>query len=626
MRENIRVNVNKFFKCQLRFLSILFLMIGSFTTSYSSLILMNDSCSLSLVSVNSVVCFGEDNGEITVEVDSGGGIYHFYLEMYNASFPLNGGWQSVGQVPAPGQYTSVTTVPFTNLPADTFRVILEDTSNQCFDTIGFPLLNIIVSEPSEIIINENSTNSTNITTFDGSASVVVSGGVSPYSYVWTGPNGFTSTSFSITNLQSGVYYYTLTDSSGCIVSDSVEVFALQSCSYGNYTSVPPICFADGNGQIQINSVYGVAPFTYQLEMWNTVSLNWNVVNTIVISDTFYTFTNLFAATYQYTLSDDNTCVITSPQINVQDPTQITSNNTVVYTTSSTNCDGEISAIINGGVAPVSHYWTGPNGYTSTLPLLTNLCVGVYCDSVVDNNGCNAVLCDIVDSDPPCSPEIEVTNIFCNEDSSGVSIVTKTNNNYPLFTWTNMLGDTSSLDTFAVNLPAGNYTFNAFNLGVPNACPDTSISFTILTPVVSVLSLKGDTICDGDSTSFIIETINTDSSFVYQILIGSDIFSENDTSDFYSSGNYNYIIEVDTGNGFMSCFSPNIEIVNSDLSIDSVLVINEMCATSLGSIEVFGSSTFNPLLYTFDSVFQSSNLFTNLDADYYTLSVSDGMGC
>ena len=45
----------------------------------------------------------------------------------------------LGQVPAPGQYTAVTIVPFPNLLADTFRVILEDTTNQCYDTIGFPL-------------------------------------------------------------------------------------------------------------------------------------------------------------------------------------------------------------------------------------------------------------------------------------------------------------------------------------------------------------------------------------------------------------------------------------------------------------------------------------------------------
>ena len=67
------------------------------------------------MSLSNVQCYGSNDGVITVEVDSGGGVYHYFLEMYNSSFPLNGGWQSVGQVPAPGQYTSVTIVPFTSL-------------------------------------------------------------------------------------------------------------------------------------------------------------------------------------------------------------------------------------------------------------------------------------------------------------------------------------------------------------------------------------------------------------------------------------------------------------------------------------------------------------------------------
>ena len=54
---------------------------------------------------------------------TGGG---YYIELYNSTYPLNNGWQSVGQVPAPGQYTTISNVTFTNLPADTFRIILDD--------------------------------------------------------------------------------------------------------------------------------------------------------------------------------------------------------------------------------------------------------------------------------------------------------------------------------------------------------------------------------------------------------------------------------------------------------------------------------------------------------------------
>ena len=42
------------------------------------------------------------------------------------------------------------------------------------------------------------------------------------------------------------------------------------------------------------------------------------------------------------------------------------------------------------MAPINHFWTGPSGFVSNSSNLTNLCVGTYCDSIVDANGCNVV--------------------------------------------------------------------------------------------------------------------------------------------------------------------------------------------------------------------------------------------
>ena len=33
--------------------------------------------------------------------------------------------------------------------------------------------------------------------------------------------------------------------------------------------------------------------------------------------------------------------------------------------------------------PINHFWTGPSGFVSNSSNLTNLCVGTYCDSIVD---------------------------------------------------------------------------------------------------------------------------------------------------------------------------------------------------------------------------------------------------
>ena len=48
----------------------------------------------------------------------------------------------------------------------------------------------------------------------------VSGGTAPYSYSWTGPNGFTSTSKDIFNLSDGSYVLTVTDAKGCHQTES----------------------------------------------------------------------------------------------------------------------------------------------------------------------------------------------------------------------------------------------------------------------------------------------------------------------------------------------------------------------------------------------------------------------
>ena len=43
--------------------------------------------------------------------------------------------------------------------------------------------------------------------------------------------------------------------------------------------------------------------------------------------------------------------------------------------------------------------------------------------------------------------------------------------------------------------------------------------------------------------------------------------------------YTYMIEVDTGNGFLPCISNQyIQIVENDLNIDSIKIVDEICAT------------------------------------------------
>ena len=49
----------------------------------------------------------------------------------------------------------------------------------------------------------------------GEISITPTGGLAPFDYSWTGPNGFTSTSNTINNLEAGNYTLTLTDFENC---------------------------------------------------------------------------------------------------------------------------------------------------------------------------------------------------------------------------------------------------------------------------------------------------------------------------------------------------------------------------------------------------------------------------
>ncbi len=72
---------------------------------------------------------------------------------------------------------------------------------------------VIITSPTELIVAQNQTNVSTNGGSDGSAQVIVSGGIAPYTYVWnTVPS---QTTASITGLTAGTYKCTVKDHKGC---------------------------------------------------------------------------------------------------------------------------------------------------------------------------------------------------------------------------------------------------------------------------------------------------------------------------------------------------------------------------------------------------------------------------
>lgn len=111
----------------------------------------------------------------------------------------------------------IITKDISGLKAGTYSVTVTD-GNGCS-----AILSKTITQPAAIAISTAVTKATCPGISDGAITLTVSGGTSPYSYSWSGPNSYTSTSASPTGLTAGTYNLTVTDANGCFATASAIV-------------------------------------------------------------------------------------------------------------------------------------------------------------------------------------------------------------------------------------------------------------------------------------------------------------------------------------------------------------------------------------------------------------------
>ena len=237
----------------------------------------------------------------------------------------------------------------------------------------------------------SSTTSTNVLCNGGATgtiSLTVSGGVGPYKFVWSGPNGYTSTILSsvsnvnsITGLKAGTYNVTFTDAAGCtatalptIVTEPANVLSAAITAQTNVT-----CYGSSTGSVTVAGSGGISPYTY--------SLNGGLANATG------TFNTLAANSYTVTVKDNNGCTVNVP-VTITQPaalviSSIGSNSPICFGTTL-----NLNSSVTGGTGSYSYSWTGPNQFSSIIqnPVISNVTTaasGPYGLQVTDANGCIA---------------------------------------------------------------------------------------------------------------------------------------------------------------------------------------------------------------------------------------------
>lgn len=324
-----------------------------------------------------------------------------------------------------GGLTFGTNPVFTNLSPGTYSFTVKDNTN-CWVTHSLlikPLMSLSTSQ-TDITCNGLS---------NGIASVSVSNGYAPFSYLWRkGTTVIGNNAPNVNNLGPGNYSVSVTDSYGCTAVSATITMVNPPVLTLSLTKTNLSCYGAGDGSVISNVGGGVPPYSFS---WNSGPNTQNRYN-------------LSAGTYKVTVTDSKQCTKNALAALTQPPKM-----TLTLTRTNVVCNGEATGIIaataTGGTGPKTFLWS--NGATSS-PII-NLTAGAYTVTVTDGIGCTKTGSATITQPSAISLKITQVNPSCFGDNNGsVSVVATGGTGNKTYLW-----NTGSTNPALSGLYAGTYT-------------------------------------------------------------------------------------------------------------------------------------------------------------------------
>ncbi|MBU0486855.1 MAG: T9SS type A sorting domain-containing protein, partial [Bacteroidetes bacterium] len=288
-----------------------------------------------LIIPSDALCYGESDGAADLTVSGGTSPYTFL-------------WDNAD-----------TTEDLTAVAAGTYYVVVTDT-NGCEATDS-----VVIGQPAEIQLAMSSTDA-NCGSSDGTATAIPSDGVSPYIYLWN--DSTAQTTQTATNLFAGSYTVTVTDSIGCIASQSIVVGNNTTLTGYISEATDVACNGYSDGSATVHADLGTPPYTYAWSGGGSDSVA----------------TGLSAGTYYVTVYDAALCQ-SLHSVTIEQP------DSIILVLSSTDDNGTgngtATVIASGGTPPFTYLWD--DSLAQTTSTATDLIAGEYLVIVTDSNGCVA---------------------------------------------------------------------------------------------------------------------------------------------------------------------------------------------------------------------------------------------
>lgn len=578
-----------------------------------------------------------NDGVISITAAGGSGNYLYDL-LDNGGVSLTGGVPQASNLfsgLAPGNYTSV---------------VYDNGGSGCSTQAP-----VFLETPSPVVFTYTQENVSCNGGADGTIQVLLdaSNNNPPYTFtIFDGTTTTTQNSSLFTDLAAGTYDITVTSDRNCVDTQTVTITeptpVVVSATHTEFACNPnnsvaqAIITATGNN--------GTAPYTYSIN-----GVNFRSSNTFAITDTGV------QQNITVTVKDDNGCTNTT-LVTINPLPKIAAVSFAQQTAITCANDETVRVNVVGGsgdftfdLLPMGTAMVTPGAGNQSADF-TLAAVGDYTFRITDNvTGCyfvsspyTIVPFDIIEA--VATPTKPVT---CFGDSDG-EISLQINNysgnyNYQVFrsdgtSVTAVLASNTSVNPRIIGgLPAGNYYVNISATDTP-FCDDLSNTITIKSPN-SVLQLNTDISADLTCTDPGQITANASGgwgSYTYAIAQGTPPaaadFSSNNVFGGLTAGTYEvYVRDV---NG-CETFTTETLVQPAQISATAVVSATILCEGDFGgqiTTTVTGggrpaldpTARYNYILNNLDqglvSAPQTSNIFSNLPAGNYSVTVTDGWNC
>ncbi|WP_412560894.1 T9SS type B sorting domain-containing protein [Winogradskyella sp. MIT101101] len=592
---------------------------------------------------HNVSCLGADDGSVTFTIDNFDSTttsvdYSIYTAYDNqlvdgpTNLPVTFGVPETVTTPSPGTLTpGQYYIVFTENGTGSFNGC--NSASQIFEILeSAEPLDLTVSVDQNANCNPNS----------GVISTIGQNGTPPYQYQITttatpplaSDTGWDST--STFNVDAGSYYVHVLDDYGCVVSSPVTIVDMDDSPVISATVNNPCEITDGNYEIEVTlDTAGTAPYSY--------SINGGAFQTQTAP---FTISNVFAGTHTIEIQDAYGCG-NLISVDIDEPLDIAADVTALP--SCNNDDGEITVTGSGGSGSYT-YSISPNPASISLSgnTFNGVPSGIYTITITDTVlSCTSET--TVSVPEAILPMFTLTSssVTCFGDNTGTFDINVTNYTgaytYEVFDslGTSVTGvvnaNTSTNPLTVTGMQAGTFSVVITETNVP-FCSNTA-NIVISSPQEALtlnLSETSNVTCNNNQGTITAIADGGWGDYEYELTgDATAAYSSNNAFTDLSAGTYTVnvrdaegciaseTITLDEPNPITATFTPSTNELACFGDQDASITITTVSGGQ-GSNYTYTLNTISPVVSS--SGPQTLNVFNDLGAGTYSVTITDGFDC